>query len=75
MLEIANNLHVSNQDINRDKDLVELLSSFNLVSFAIKKSFTYMLAKSDATLNSIEYEELILFQITINKSLSVDTPL
>lgn len=34
-----------------------------------------MLAKSDATLNSIEYEELILFQITINKSRSVDTPL
>lgn len=34
-----------------------------------------MLAKSDASLNSIEYEELILFQITINKSLSVDTPL
>lgn len=41
----------------------------------LKKSFTYMLAKSDATLNSIEYEELILFQITINKSRSVDTPL
>lgn len=33
-----------------------------------------MLAKSDATVNSIEYQEMILFQITINNnSVSVDT--
>lgn len=62
-------------NINRYKDLVEWLSSFNLVLLAIKKkSFTYMLAKSDATVNSIEYQEMILFQITINNnSVSVDT--
>lgn len=64
-------------NINRYKDLVEWLSSFNLVLLAIikkKASGIIILAKSDATLYSIVYQEMIIFQITKNNnSVSVDT--
>lgn len=62
--------------IDRYKDLVEWLSSFNLVLLAIikkKASGIIILAKSDATLYSIVYQEMIIFQITKNNSVSVDT--
>lgn len=60
-------------NINRYKDLVEWIW-FCLLLLKKKASGIIILAKSDATLYSIVYQEMIIFQITKNNnSVSVDT--